>query len=61
MELIPLQIVPDVIGFDTIIRQVSGARVGRAPGTDELLRVRREWPSGHRAGQPCDELPPPHP
>ena len=91
MELIPLQIVPDVIGFDTIIRQVSGetvqregrrrdpqraavpgpsgivvplagqiaglrtaafhqnegdeeARVGRAPATDELLRVRRVQP-----------------
>ena len=91
MELIPLQIVPDVIGLDTIIRQVSGetvqregrrrdpqraavpgpngivvplaghiaglraaafhqnegdeeARVGRAPATDELLRVRRERP-----------------
>jgi hypothetical protein len=81
------QILPDVIGFDTIIRQLSGetvqregrrrdpqraavpgpsgivvpiagqilraatfhqnegdeeARVGRAPGTDELLRVRCE-------------------
>ena len=27
MELIPLQIVPDVIGLDTIIRQVSGETV----------------------------------
>jgi hypothetical protein len=46
IELIPVQIVPDVIGFDTIIRQMAGETVQRKSCRRDSQRAAVPSPNG---------------